>query len=86
MPIYAALCVVNVNYVLLLLLSQAANYDDMRCCCMCKHICIFSAVACECDKTKVSCTRHFNLMCRCPKDKKFLLGEENFCLLYLFVR
>lgn len=70
---------------------QAANYDDMRACCICKHICIFSAVACECNKTRVSCTRHYTSMCKCPKEKKFLLGEStgtfasNLCLICWFV-
>lgn len=56
---------------------QAVDYDDMRTCCMCKNICVFSAVACECNKTNVSCTRHYNMMCKCPKEKKFLLGKWN---------
>ena len=54
--------------------SQAAEYDDMRGCHVCKHICVFSAVACECDKTKVTCIRHFQSLCKCPKEKKYLLG------------
>eukprot|EP01034_Spumella_vulgaris_P021348 gene21348-27378_t len=57
--------------------SNAANYDDMRACCVCKHICIFSAVACECNKTRVSCTRHYTAMCKCPREKKFLLAWES---------
>jgi len=51
----------------------AADYDDMRGCHICKHICVFSAIACECDKTKVACIRHFNALCKCPKDKKYML-------------
>ena len=54
---------------------QGADYDDMRTCCVCKHICIFTAVACECDKSKVTCIRHYNSMCKCPKNKKFMLSE-----------
>lgn len=59
----------------LILRLKAVEYDEMRSCCMCKNICVFSAVACECNKTNVSCTRHFNLMCKCPKEKKFFLGK-----------
>lgn len=55
--------------------SQASEFDDMRQCHACKQICIFSAVACECDRNKVACIRHFPTMCRCPPTKKFLLGE-----------
>mmetsp|Transcript_20408 Transcript_20408/g.29240 ORF Transcript_20408/g.29240 Transcript_20408/m.29240 type:complete len:543 (+) Transcript_20408:93-1721(+) len=53
--------------------SMGADYDDMRTCCICKHICVFTAIACECDKSKVTCIRHFNNMCKCAKDKKFML-------------
>lgn len=55
--------------------DKAVDYDDMRCCNICKNACIFSAVACECDKSKVACSRHFHAMCKCPKEKKFLLGK-----------
>ena len=48
----------------------------MRGCHVCKHICVFSAVACECDKTKVTCIRHFQSLCKCPKERKYLLGAH----------
>lgn len=35
----------------------ASDYDDLRTCCVCNHVSIFSAVACECDKVKVACIR-----------------------------
>jgi len=52
---------------------EAADFDDMRQCHVCKHICVFSAVACECDRTAVSCIRHYNLLCKCSKEHKYLL-------------
>jgi len=52
---------------------KAVDYDDMRTCFYCKHICVFSAVACECDKVQVSCVRHYTRMCACAKEKKYLL-------------
>lgn len=52
---------------------EAADFDDMRQCHVCKHICVFSAVACECDKAAVSCIRHYNLLCKCSKEHKYLL-------------
>lgn len=54
--------------------KNAADYDDLRTCAVCKHVCIFSAIVCECDKVKVSCIRHYNSMCKCNKDKKYLLN------------
>jgi hypothetical protein len=59
----------------LVLLPQASEFDDMRQCFGCKAICVFSAVACECDKSRVSCMRHFPTMCKCPAHKKFMLGK-----------
>lgn len=53
---------------------KAADFDDLRSCCICKTYCIFSAIACECDKSKVACTRHFTSMCKCPKDRRFMLS------------
>lgn len=53
--------------------KKAVEYDDMRACCLCKHVCVFSAVACECDQRRVACIRHWKGMCKCSKDKKFLL-------------
>ena len=54
--------------------DQAAAFDDMRQCYGCKAICVFSAVACECDQTRVACMRHFPTMCKCPAQRKFMLG------------
>jgi hypothetical protein len=51
----------------------AAEYDDMRCCHVCKHICLFSAIACECDRSKVACIRHVNVLCKCAHSKKYML-------------
>jgi histone demethylase JARID1 len=56
--------------------SQASEFDDMRQCFACKAICVFSAVACECDQTRVACMRHFPTMCKCPAHRKFMLGES----------
>lgn len=46
--------------------EKSADYDDMRLCFSCKHVCFFSCVACECSQSKVSCLRHSHFMCRCP--------------------
>lgn len=59
--------------------EESADYDDKRLCHGCKHVCFFSAVACECSQSKVSCLRHSHYMCRCAKDRRYLLtwtGEE----------
>ena len=40
----------------------SAEYDDKRLCHACKHVCFFSAVACECSQSKVSCLRHSHYM------------------------
>jgi histone demethylase JARID1 len=53
--------------------EESADYDDKRLCHACKHICFFSAVACECSQSKVSCLRHSHFMCRCPTDRKYLM-------------
>jgi len=53
--------------------DESADYDDKRLCHSCKHVCFFSAVACECSQSKVSCLRHSHYMCRCPIGKKYLL-------------
>jgi len=34
--------------------NDSADYDDKRLCYSCKHVCFFSAVACECSQSKVS--------------------------------
>mmetsp|Transcript_17393 Transcript_17393/g.26392 ORF Transcript_17393/g.26392 Transcript_17393/m.26392 type:complete len:581 (+) Transcript_17393:290-2032(+) len=59
--------------------EESADYDDKRLCHGCKHVCFFSAVACECSQSKVSCLRHSHYMCRCAKDRRYLLiwtGEQ----------
>ena len=53
--------------------EESADYDDKRLCHSCKHICFFSAVACECSVSKVSCLRHSHYMCRCSVKRKYLL-------------
>jgi hypothetical protein len=53
--------------------EESADYDDKRLCHACKHVCFFSAVACECSESKVSCLRHSHYMCRCPTERKYLM-------------
>eukprot|EP00536_Pseudo-nitzschia_multiseries_P011232 jgi/Psemu1/259682/estExt_Genewise1Plus.C_3720011 len=53
--------------------EDSADYDDKRLCHACKHICFFSAVACECSRSKVSCLRHSHYMCRCPSERRYLM-------------
>jgi C5HC2 zinc finger len=53
--------------------EESAEYDDKRLCHACKHICFFSAVACECSQSKVSCLRHSHYMCRCPIERRYLM-------------
>lgn len=53
--------------------EESADYDDKRLCHACKHVCFFSAVACECSQSKVSCLRHSHFMCRCPTERKYLM-------------
>jgi len=53
--------------------EDSADYDDKRLCHACKHICFFSAVACECSRSKVSCLRHSHYMCRCPPERRYLM-------------
>lgn len=53
--------------------DRSAAYDDKRLCHQCKHICFFSAVACECSQSKVSCLRHSHFMCRCPPNKRYFM-------------
>ena len=52
----------------------SANYDDLRSCHACKHICLLTAVACECDRNIVSCTRHFTVTCKCATTSRYMLG------------
>lgn len=54
--------------------EKSSTYDEMRCCCVCNHVCIFSAIACECSKEKIACIRHYHVMCKCSKEKKYLLS------------
>ena len=51
----------------------SADYDDKRLCYACKHTCFFSAVACECSQSKVSCLRHSHYMCRCRTERRYLM-------------
>lgn len=53
--------------------EKSADYDDRRLCHACKHVCFFSAVACECSQSKVSCLRHSHYMCRCPPERKYFM-------------
>jgi histone demethylase JARID1 len=54
--------------------EESADYDDKRLCHGCKHVCFFSAVACECSQSKVSCLRSFSLhVSMCRKDRRYLL-------------
>jgi histone demethylase JARID1 len=53
--------------------EDSADYDDKRLCHACKHVCFFSAVACECSQSKVSCLRHSHYMCRCPVQRRYLM-------------
>mmetsp|Transcript_37857 Transcript_37857/g.43239 ORF Transcript_37857/g.43239 Transcript_37857/m.43239 type:complete len:663 (-) Transcript_37857:188-2176(-) len=57
--------------------EESADYDDKRLCHGCKHVCFFSAVACECSQSKVSCLRHSHYMCRCAKSRRYLLIWSN---------
>ena len=53
--------------------ESSSNYDDLRSCCYCKHICLLTAVACECDRNKVACVRHLMATCKCPKEKRYMM-------------
>jgi hypothetical protein len=53
--------------------EKSAIYDDKRVCHACKHVCFFSAVACECSESKVSCLRHSHSMCRCETERKYFM-------------
>ncbi|KAG7348558.1 JmjC domain hydroxylase [Nitzschia inconspicua] len=53
--------------------EDSADYDDKRLCHACKHVCFFSAVACECSQSKVSCLRHSHYMCRCTTERRYLM-------------
>lgn len=53
--------------------EDSAEYDDKRLCHACKHVCFFSAVACVCSQSNVSCLRHSHYMCRCPMERRYLM-------------
>lgn len=53
--------------------EKSADYDDKRLCHACKHVCFFSAVACECSQSKVSCLRHSHYMCRCATSRRYFM-------------
>lgn len=53
--------------------EKTASYDDKRLCHACKHVCFFSAVACECSQSKVSCLRHSHYMCLCRPSKRYFM-------------
>eukprot|EP00605_Chrysophyceae_sp_TOSAG23-4_P000250 GSChrysophyteH1.ASY1.ANO1.287.1 assembled CDS len=53
--------------------ESSSNYDDLRSCHYCKHICLLTALACECDRNKVACIRHLMTTCKCPKEKHYML-------------
>mmetsp|Transcript_2765 Transcript_2765/g.6479 ORF Transcript_2765/g.6479 Transcript_2765/m.6479 type:complete len:238 (-) Transcript_2765:1252-1965(-) len=59
--------------------EDSAEYDDKRLCHACKHVCFFSAVACVCSQSNVSCLRHSHYMCRCPVQRRYLMiwSSEN---------
>ena len=49
--------------------NAAVDYDDQRMCELCKQVCLFSAIGCECSTHKVACSRHFHMLCNCRKEK-----------------
>lgn len=52
------------------------DYDELKTCTFCKYVCVFTAVACQCNTKKVSCVRHFRDMCKqnkCSVEKRFML-------------
>jgi histone demethylase JARID1 len=53
--------------------QNCVDYDDMRTCCVCKQYCIFTAVACECSQSKISCFKHYQSLCRCDVSRKYAL-------------
>ena len=51
------------------------NYDEMRTCALCKCVCVFTALACECDSVRVHCLRHrVNQLCSCSVEKKYIVS------------
>ena len=57
--------------------KYSSDYDDLRSCWICKHICLLTAVACQCDRQKVSCVRHGRSHCRCAPQERYLLYWMN---------
>ena len=53
--------------------EASADYDDMRLCHTCRQVCFFSAVACECSQSRVSCLRHGEHLCRCIPAKRYFM-------------
>jgi JmjC domain, hydroxylase/jmjN domain/C5HC2 zinc finger len=45
------------------------NYDEQRLCYLCKQICFFTAVGCQCSQSKVSCLQHAHCMCTCANSR-----------------
>jgi JmjC domain, hydroxylase/jmjN domain/C5HC2 zinc finger len=45
------------------------NYDEQRMCYLCKQICFFTAVGCQCSQSKVSCLQHAHCMCTCANSR-----------------
>jgi hypothetical protein len=47
--------------------KSAIIYDDKRTCCVCKVVCMFSAIVCECSTSRVACVRPAceSSMCKC---------------------
>jgi C5HC2 zinc finger len=52
----------NNNTSIIIIDEACVNYDDQRTCHYCKYICYYSAVACQCSQSKVSCLRHSHFM------------------------
>ena len=53
--------------------ETAVSYDEKRQCCICKHTCHLSAVACACRPSKVVCLRHSKELCKCVSSRKYFL-------------
>jgi histone demethylase JARID1 len=49
-------------------------YDDKRMCLQCQSVCVFSAIACECSPSVVSCLHHFDSMCTCKSTRRYLIA------------
>eukprot|EP01039_Chlorochromonas_danica_P004523 gene4523-4961_t len=64
--------------------KKTIDYDDMRACALCKQICVFTAVGCECNRVQVACAAHYHMLCRCSKEKRFMLGKHLLHLPSLF--